>query len=69
MLLRKSNNVAGGSVELVPSLLFVKQDVGRLSGPDYTKGQHTTSPQSLVQVALIGDLFNPTNFSATIVSN
>lgn len=56
-------------MELVPSLLFLKQDVGLLSGQDYTKGQHTTSPLSLVRVAMIGDLFDPTNFSATMVSN
>ena len=55
-------------VGLVPSLLLLKQDVGLLSGQDYTKGQHTTSPQALAQVAGIGDLFEPTNFSATMVS-
>lgn len=70
VLLRKSNSGgAEGSVNLVPSLLFLKQDVGLLSGLDYTKGQHNTSPQSLVQAALVGGLFDPTNSSAPMVSN
>lgn len=70
VLLRKSNSGgAEGSVNLVPSLLFLKQDVGLLSGLDYTKGQHNTSPQSLVQAALVGGLFDPTNSSTPMVSN
>lgn len=49
--------------------IFLKQDVGLLSGLGYTKGQHNTSPQSPVQVTLIGGFFDPSNFSAPLVSN
>lgn len=44
----------------LPSPLL-KQDVGLLGGgQDYTKRQHRGSPQSLVQIAVIGDRFDST---------